>query len=136
MSNWKVYLDTLSTPRRYHIDRVESGDRVIVEGSSWPAEQLASRVCTLLEADEARIPAEARMSTKRFIGMQFAAGILGITLFCGFMLLTGFGQDIPGTDGLTRSQLAEMLVECDGDKPEGTCVVDVNLRLSKESAHE
>lgn len=72
------------------------------------------------------------MPRSRFIVHQLGATGLGMCLMCLIMLATGFAQDIPGTGGLTRMQLAEMLVECDGDKPEGYCVADINLRTTEE----
>jgi hypothetical protein len=72
------------------------------------------------------------MTKCKFIGKQVAAGVIGASLLILIMLVTGLGQDIPGTGGLTRSQLAEMLVECDGDKPEGYCVADINLRVTEK----
>ena len=55
-------------------------------------------------------------------------GIGGATIMLLIMLLTGIGQDVPGTGGLTRYQLAKMLYDCDRGKYEGYCVVDVNIR--------
>lgn len=55
---------------------------------------------------------------------------VGAALVLSFQLATGLGQDIPGTGGLTRYQLAKMLYECDRDsgKPEGYCIADVDIR--------
>lgn len=75
---------------------------------------------------------EIRMSRTYFILHQIAVVLMTVVILLGGMLITGIGQDIPGTGGLTRWQLAEMLVECDGDKPEGYCVADINLRVTEE----
>jgi hypothetical protein len=56
----------------------------------------------------------------------------GVALTMLFMLITGFGQDVPGTGGLTRYQVAEMLLDCDRGKYEGYCVADVNIRPNNE----
>ncbi len=53
---------------------------------------------------------------------------LGIGLTFTVMLATGWGQDVPGTGGLTRYQVAEMLYECDRGEHKGYCVADVNIR--------
>ena len=58
--------------------------------------------------------------------------ILGIGVCLSIQLFTGLGQDVPGTGGLTRVQLAEMLFECDIGKYEGYCVADVNVRPADE----
>lgn len=68
---------------------------------------------------------------KPFSWIDFILGVIagaGIVLF--MQLVTPAWQDIPGTGGLTRVQLAEMLYECDRQsrKPEGYCVADVNIR--------
>lgn len=60
--------------------------------------------------------------------------ILGIGVCLTAQLFTGWGQDVPGTGGLTRYQLAGMLYECDrdsGNKPEGYCIADINVRPSE-----
>lgn len=59
--------------------------------------------------------------------------MIGVAFCLTVQLLTGWGQDVPGTGGLTRYQLAEMLYECDRDarKPEGYCVADVDIRPSE-----
>jgi hypothetical protein len=56
----------------------------------------------------------------------FGLGGAGICLI--IQLFSGLGQDVPGTGGLTRYQVAEMLVDCDRGKHEGYCVADVNIR--------
>lgn len=69
----------------------------------------------------------------KFIVKQLCAGLIGASLLIVIMLVTGFGQDIPGTCGLTRLQLAKMIVECEdnGKLPEGTCTVDINVRVAE-----
>lgn len=59
--------------------------------------------------------------------------LLGVGFVGAVQLFTPAGQDIPGTGGLTRIQLAEMLYECDraSRQPEGYCVADVNIRPSQ-----
>lgn len=81
---------------------------------------------------------EIHMSRAFFILHQIAVALSAVVLLLGGMLITGIGQDIPGTGGLTRWQLAEMLVECedDGKLPEGTCTVDINIRPVEATSYE
>lgn len=66
-------------------------------------------------------------SDKSVVGVAVVSFFSGVACVFILMLLTGYGQDIPGTGGLTRYQVAEMLVDCDRGI-EGDCVADVNIR--------
>lgn len=72
------------------------------------------------------------ISRAKLAFLVFYCILFGMGLLATIQMSTGFAQDIPGTGGLTRYQLAEMLVECDGDKPEGYCVADINLRVTEK----
>jgi hypothetical protein len=63
------------------------------------------------------------------LAIAFCVGALFILIGS---LASGLGQEIPGTGGLTRYQVAEMLVDCDRGKYEGYCVADVNIRPNNE----
>jgi hypothetical protein len=79
----------------------------------------------------------ASMNCKHFTIVDLIiAAVLSAGLCLTVQLFTGAGQDIPGTGGLTRAQLAEMLYDCDraSRKPDGFCVADVNIRPSEEVA--
>ena len=73
------------------------------------------------------------MNTDKTIENLTIGFFLGVAFIIIMSFITGWGQDIPGTGGLTRYQLAEMLYECDRDsrKPKGYCVADVNIRPSE-----
>lgn len=59
----------------------------------------------------------------------FGFGVtIGIALTFILMLATGFGQDVPGTGGLTRQDVAEMIIDCEAPKFDTECVVDVGVR--------
>lgn len=73
------------------------------------------------------------MNTDKTIEDLVIGFFVGVAFIMILSFITGWGQDIPGTGGLTRYQLAEMLYECDRDsrKPKGYCVADVNIRPSE-----
>lgn len=76
---------------------------------------------------------ESMKIDKKTVQTFFAGWFFGVAFIMILSFITGWGQDIPGTGGLTRYQLAEMLYECDRDsrKPKGYCVADVNIRPSE-----
>lgn len=65
------------------------------------------------------------------------AAFYGAGAILAFSAVTGYGNDIPGTNGITRYQVAKQLVECDGADPMGTCIVELKIvntkTISKDS---
>lgn len=77
-----------------------------------------------------------QMNTRTAILTNIIYLIIGMGICLAIQLATGLGQDVPGTGGLTRYQLAEMLYECDIGKYEGYCVADVNIRPNNEEVQK
>lgn len=74
---------------------------------------------------------ESMKIDKKTVQTFFAGWFFGVAFTMILSFVTGHGQDIPGTGGLTRYQVAEMLYDCDRGKHEGYCVADVNIRPSE-----